>query len=649
MGHFLLLILIKLTNPFYGCITPQSNANDVIGCINLITSPKDIKETDVSICSQMVKEEKWYGYLCLCRINGVKGNFELARKTCLKAKEKNPFSEDVAYEIAYLYMKNNKIDEALIEANFAYSISTQNVKTNLLLAKIYEKKEIFDKAYTHYENSLKLLQKDPLNLMGKKTFIEYKLKELKNKIEKNKKTKIEKDYKKCIEEYRSIKENDKALEKLESCFKIKKENDLKLNIEYINLLYVNSRYDDFIEKAYPLLNQIKDEKEKNKIYLKIAKSYRNIHNNKKALEYYKKIANTLDINELEDYATLLEEENDKISSLEIYKNLYSKTDNKKYEEKIDELETLSKSSTDILKEMKDRGFIEKDKMILSPEDRKKFFAVKLIEKKGAVDWVKTNYSGYANIIGTLNGKDVLLLNGYTLFLRKISQEMIRILEKNKVSPHYIFKMLDENGNPIFDEKGYLTYEGIVAYYNHKETGKKTWFYKTEIDSFKKDDKKDLDQNIEETIKKLTRNGYDEITEDEYSFLQRKTTCPDDILLSYPCNIKKIKYQNKYRYFICSSLKCVEDAFYTPIKLFSYIVSYREGSLKDDDAMSNFFGKGARKKRFCENGKIWKGPEFSDESKRNEELQKELEMIQKHKEKMMKTIQSYSPKIGKTNK
>jgi len=41
--------------------------------------------------------------------------------------------------------------------------------------------------------------------------------------------------------------------------------------------------------------------------------------------------------------------------------------------------------------------------------------------------------------------------------------------------------------------------------------------------------------------------------------------------------------------------------------------------------------------------------FSDEDKRNKELQKELEMIRKHKEKMMETIQSYSPKIGKTNK
>jgi Flp pilus assembly protein TadD len=638
-------IVFILINTLYGC-TAKGSIDDIINCINQISSPLDIKENYIIECSSSVRDEKWYGYLCLCRINNIKGNFELARKMCMKAKEKNPFSEDVSYEIAYLYMRNNYIDEALIEANFAYSISTQNIRTNMLLAEIFEKKGILDKAYFHYENSLRLIKKDPLKVIGKKTLIENKIKELKDKIEYQKKQKKDEIYKNCIDEYRKIKENALALEKLKECFRIKENKDPNLNLEYLNLLYANGKYEEFIQKAEILLNKVPNTTKKEDIYLKLAKAYRSIHNNKKSIHYYRKIINTIDTNELANYAEILEEENDNITAIEIYKKIYSKTGDKKVYEKIEELETSTKSNEEILEELKKRGFVEKEKTILLPKDRKNFLSVKYLEKKGAVEWVEKNYPGYANLITTINNKEVLMLNGYILFLRKISQDMIRILEKNNIFPHSIFKMVDENGNQIFDEKGNMTYEGIIAYYKTKETLQKTWFYKTEIDA-KKSEKTTTDTEIEKTVKNLVKSGYEEITEDEYGFLQKKTTCPDDILLSYPCNIKKIKYQNKYKYFICSSLKCVEDAFYTPIKLFSYIVSYREGSLKDDeDAMSNFFGTGARKKRFCENGKIWKGPEFSDESKRNEELQKELEMIRKHREKMLKVIENYASKNKK---
>jgi len=637
----LLIIFIITLNSIYSCIKSESTEKDIIECINNIKSISDIKEKYISECSNMTKEEKWYGYLCLCRINGIKGNFELAKKMCLKAKEKKPFSYDVANEIAHLYMINNRIDEALIEANFAYGISSQNITTNLILAQIYEKKELFDKAYTHYEKCIYLIKKEPEKLIGKKTFIENKLKELKHKIQKQKDLKKEKLFSKCISQYRSIKENDKALQKLNECLTIKKEKNIKLYIEYLNLLYVNEKYYEFIENAIPTLNKINDNKQKNNIYLKLAKSYRYINNNKKAIEYYKKILTSLDINELINYAELLEEENDKINALEIYKKIYQQTNDIKINEKIEDLQTLLKSNDEIIKEMKERGFIEKQKIILSPDDRKKYLTIKYLEKKGGIDWIKTNYPGYANLTTKIDDKEVFLIEGYNLFLRKLSQDMIKILEKNKVSPHYIFNMLDENGNPIFDNKGYLTYEGIIAYYKTKEIGQKTWFYKTEVEAMQKNKKKD--DKVDEIIKNLIKSGYEEITENEYIFLAKKTTCPDNILLSYPCNIKKIRYEDKHKYFICSSLKCVEDEFYTPIKLFSYIVSYREGKIKDDsNAISNFFGSGARKKRFCENGKIWKGPEFLDETKRKEELQKELDMIKNHHEKMKKVIKKYSP-------
>lgn len=124
-----------------------------------------------------------------------------------------------------------------------------------------------------------------------------------------------------------------------------------------------------------------------------------------------------------------------------------------------------------------------------------------------------------------------------------------------------------------------------------------------------------------------------------------TNCPEDVLLNDPCNIKKIKSYDGTKYFACSSMKCVTDSFGTAIKLFSFIVSYREGLTSDisGDVSRDFFGKKTIKKRFCEDGKVWKGPETTIDELVKKELEKDLKKIEEYKRKMQKTIEGYNPK------
>lgn len=93
------------------------------------------------------------------------------------------------------------------------------------------------------------------------------------------------------------------------------------------------------------------------------------------------------------------------------------------------------------------------------------------------------------------------------------------------------------------------------------------------------------------------------------------------------------------------MECVSDNFATAIKLFSFIVSYREGRALDtaSEASRDFFGKKTIKKRFCENGKIWRGPETTIDELVKREIEEDLRKIEEHKKKMQKIIETYNPK------
>lgn len=640
-------ILISLNPLLHCCIDSQKQDAENLACIQLLEKKQDISQKNILDCSSMTVKDNWVGYLCMCRINRIKKNLPLAQSFCLKAKEKNPFSADVYNEIAMIYIDKKNIDAAITEVEFALNISSNNFLSNFLAAQLLENKNT-KKSLFFYKNALNIIKKSKdIYIIGKKEKVEERIKELEQRVKIKDKKANEEKYNICINQYKKEKNPQTALNIIKSCIKISKNKELMF--DYIKLLYLNSEYEKAIDEIKK--NKIENFKNKNDIYLILADSYYKKGDLKNSIKYYKEL-DKMQINEpkiLLKYAQILEEDGDKINAIDIYKRIYSLTPNKDIYEKIELLKVDTMGKDEIMADLKLRNMIEKEKITILPNDKKLFLSVKLIERKGAIDWLTKTYPGYANIIVNDNNQLKIMNEGYKLYLKYISQKAIKLFQKNNIEPKYLFELVDENGNKIFDKKGNLTYEGLIAYYNAVETNKKTYFLADEVLPKKPEFKQSYEKNEKEfdkIKKKLTSEGYDEISEDEYLFLIKKTNCPESVLLNYPCNLKKIKINNKNRYFACSDLKCANDPpRYTAITLYTYIVSYREGNNNNDgeDSARNFFGSTTHKRRFCEDGKIWEGPEFRDDDIMKMKLQKDLEKIIKYKEKMKKLIESYSPK------
>ncbi len=645
------LLLFVFFSDISGCIKKEYSDENNIECIKLIEKTSDIKPEVIAECSSLTQEENWIGYLCLCRINTIRKNISVAQKACFKAKEKKPFSPDVYTELANLYSSMGKVDEAIIEADFAFKISTTNFYANMILAMLYEKTNP-QKAYIHYKNAYELtLKSSSPYLIGKKTFFENKLKRLNEEAKKRAIEKKEREFSKCIERYRREKNNsEKALEIIEECLAIKETNDPSILIDYMESLYQNYIYQKVVDTSLKVNEKNLNPSMKEKYYFLLASSYKKLNNSKKALNYYSRLykMKNNDIGMLKDYAELCEKENDKLTALEVYKKIYNIKPDGLILKKIEDLKFETMSWEEILNELKLRGFIEKEKVVLSPEDRKLYRTIKLVESKGAIEWLKQTYYGYANLyIEDEKTKELKLMpDGYNLYLRYISQKAVKRFMNEKVNPYKLFSVVDENGDPIFDKKGRLTYEGLVSFYDAENTDKKIWYYPDEkpkkyelntsynSSSESHKDKKKLDKEIEE----LKEDGYDEISETEYNWLKAKTKCPDNVLLSYPCNIKKIKYGEYFRYFACSKIICCGgDPYATAIKLYSYIIDYRQGKKEIDDTLTNFFGSGPKKYSFCENGKIWKGPELIGDGDVDKRIKEDIEKIEEYRKKMKQAI------------
>lgn len=588
-------------------------------------------------CSSLILKNDWYGYLCMCRIKRIQKKYQTAESFCKKSKELNPFSPFPYIELAVLYRDINKPEQALTEIEFAVKLKPDNFHSNYYAAVISEYTQNYFKAISYYRKLLEIKK-------GKDENTIKKIDELKRKISEELEIKKNKRYSLCVKKYRNTKDKIEALKIIENCFRIKGTIDQNLFEDYINLLFKNHKYREIIKLEKELTEHNSNS------YIKIlAESYYETGDVKKAVFYYSILYrnNKMDIKDMLKYAEILEEYGDKLTELEVYKKIYINRPERKIHDKIEELKLELMSDEEIIKELKERGFNETNFRELLNNPRKLFYKIKLLESKGAVDYLLKKYPGYANILmkDKNTGFYKLTLTGYEIYLKHISQKAIKEFEKRKVPPRYIFKLKDENSNPVFDKKGNLTYEGLLVYFNMNNSEKRNFYYPYE--NPKPEQARQLkDLKAEKIIEKLLKNGYEEITAAEYLYLINATNCPESVLLNPPCNIKRIKYLNDFKYFACSDLKCVEDSFYTPIKLFTYIVSYREGKpVKNEPSITSFFGSGASRKRFCENGKIWRGPEMSSEKYIQRELEKDLKRIREYRKKFQNFLENYQPKPG----
>lgn len=477
------LLFLILSNSF-ACVDVNKTDKENMSCILTIEKKSDISNNIISECSKLASQDKFIGYLCLCRINKINSKIDLAVSSCSKAKTKNPFSPYPHIELAEIYMLKNKTDAAITEVEFAINMDTQNFHANFTAARILEEKNL-SKSLNFYKKTLDILKNsnEPF-VIGKKTFIENKITTLSQKIEKIKREEKEAKYLGCIESYKKEKEAQTKVEIIEKCLQMKDKHHPSIYLEYINSLYMASRYEDTIKEIKKL---DKETYEKNSKILDeiLAESYFHTNQFRNANQYYKRIIkdDTYDVKILNNYAQSLEKSGDKITALEIYKKINSIKPSKKLEEKIEEIKIEAMTDEEILQDLKVRGMVDKEKLSLLPHDKKLFLSVKLIERNGAIKYLSEKYRGYANIFweNPTNPSDIrITYTGYNLYVRNISQKLIRNIEKTAPDPRDIFKVKDANGNDVFDKNGNLTYEGLKLYYEYEKTNKKNWFFPHEL-------------------------------------------------------------------------------------------------------------------------------------------------------------------------
>lgn len=608
----MIYLLVLIFSNIWGCVDINKSDNENLLCILSIEKKSDITPNLIENCSKLASLDKFIGYLCLCKINRISLKTDLAILSCSKAKIKNPFSPYPHLEFAEIYKLKNKNDVAITETEFALNIDSENFHANLKTAELLEDKNM-DKSLKYYINALEILKKsNQPYIIGKKTYIENKIKKIKSKIENKKNEEKELKYLNCIKDYKNEKDPHTSVEIIEKCLTMKQTHNPTIYLDYIKTLYLAEMYEKLIQNKYLKLIPPKNINELN---IMLADSYYKTGRFSEATKYYKKIINDeiYDTELLSKYADALEKSNDKVSAIEIYRRINIIKPSQKLQEKIDEMKIEIMSDEDILNDLKTRGFIEKEKVILLPPEKKLFLSVKLSERNGAIKYLSETYPGYANIIwkNPSDPQDIkMTYAGYSLYIRYVSQNFIKIIEKEALDPRDIFKVRDQNGFDIFDKNGNLTYEGLKCYYDYEKNKKKNWYFQYETlpkiiqqESYLNSEKQ------EEFVKKkkeLEKLGYEEIAETEYLWLLKATNCPEDVLLSAPCYLKKLDSGNGTRFFMC-----MKEGMCNTIQtsLASYITSYRNGNtdIPTNTAVSNFFGKPASsKKRFCENGKIWQG-------------------------------------------
>lgn len=312
-----------------------------------------------------------------------------------------------------------------------------------------------------------------------------------------------------------------------------------------------------------------------------------------------------DLNALSGLAKAFETRGDLKSASGIYKKILSaEPSNALSRSRLSEIEAELTPPEQALAGLKERQAVDLKKVSAGAEDLKLFRDITAAERNGAVDCIKRKHPSLNGLVlerpGIKDPKLLLTGAGYRLYLFYLSQEAVAFFESKSLTFGDIFALRDNSGAPLFDKAGKLTAEGVAAL-RLAQSGRKSWLLTYEAVPSSPNA---LKANKE--IEAARSRGYSEISEPQYLWLLRATDCPEDVLLADPLNVKLINDGARARYLICyaDASPCMNTL---NRNLPSFIEAYRAGRTEISDTSTSFFGTGGvKKRRLCENGKIWLG-------------------------------------------
>ncbi len=339
---------------------------------------------------------------------------------------------------------------------------------------------------------------------------------------------------------------------------------------------------------------------------KTAQAYSRLNDTTKAIVHYGK---ALEINEKDTdaaigLAAVYEATRDLKKAEELYARVLKYDPvNARARERLDEIKPSVLSGARLLQELRDRGAADGKKIAAGTDDIALLNALRLAERNGAVDYLRSKTSYISNLVVEKREQErvrVLLtpagLKSYQNFL---SRDAVSFFEKQGIALQEVFTLRDLTGQPVFDKSGRLTPEGTQAYLQGK-AGIKSWLMHYEAVVITQEDAK-----LNEEIKGLLKDNYQEISEPAYLWLARVTTCPDDVLQDPKtfCKMRILRTSKARRYFLFYQDQFPDCNLALNLALVDYYAG--ETDVSDTTRGTSFFGTGGNEKhRLCENGKLW---------------------------------------------
>lgn len=292
----------------------------------------------------------------------------------------------------------------------------------------------------------------------------------------------------------------------------------------------------------------------------------------KAKDYYQKSLQYQpeDINALIGYGYALEKSGKKDMAIKYYKQaLEIDFSNLAARKNLIRLEPDSLTDKEKLEALKDRNIIAPEAENFTQEDMNLLRKILKAERGRAIDYLSLKLgvtlpegTVFERNPNTFYARKMLTLSGYNLLIDKLSSEAKDFFLSKDIVVSDLFLLTDFNGKPVFDEKGLLTEEGLMAY-NKSLKGKKVYLLPGEKAPENK-------AKEDELVKQYIAQGYSEVSHTEFKYVMDETNCSEETL------VKNLKCRtlgdgSNKRYFVLSK----EDTVMPFSIPYTFVQEYRD--------------------------------------------------------------------------
>lgn len=581
-----------------------------LDCLSSLITQKDFSLAGELNCRKDGKSAA--DFFCFCKKSRADRKYPQALENCKKALELDPVNENIHIEIGIIYFQNANPSRALESFSAASAADPKNQTAAYFSALAQEELKNYSSAIKILKGLYQSIKTDSAKANKKKKTIKERIISLEKKNKDSEKKMMKTKAARCSEEYLRLPayDEERLYEKGKQCLSmgLSSENFL---LSHARVCLKLGKYEEARETIDSAEKKIKNSGHLIEARILSAELHIRNSNTKAAMLELKKAREAGMDNAfwLRKYSQLAEDSGDYASALDAVSSIKDKDENDI--SRLEYLKDKALSDEEIIRELTIRQAIQEGISFLGPYEKKLFLSMRAVERNGAAEYIRKKYMGFAGLlVESLEGKDFkykLTLKGFNLYMRDISQKAVRFFEKKGIPLNEVFRLRTLKGENYFDKTGKLTDEGLFAYLSClADENSKNWLRSYE-EAPAASDPSDNSQEANQQIQALFSRGYMEMSEGEYTWLMHATDCPEEVLMSSPCDIKTVKTKDKIRYFICyKEGLCTNES----LKLSAYVGNYRNGNTKEETkeaAHSGFFGSGpAIKRKFCYKNRIWNG-------------------------------------------